>query len=90
MTAPAGFYQNYAVQFVKNVQIVEKVVIQKQVQAAAAVYGNIGIANADAKAFGKDSLAQTLTLTYADDGKGSGAFSESVSATNGSGYQLYW
>ena len=82
-TYVSPFYQAYAVDFQKYVNVVENVHITKTVDAAAWVAGNIGIANADAKAFGYDSLAETLTLTYSTQGQGSGAFSESVSATNG-------
>lgn len=82
------FYQDYAVQFTKHVDILESVNIQKLFVSQAAVMGNAGNANADAKAVGYDSLAESLTLTYAIQGVGSGAFSESTSATNGAHWYI--
>ena len=78
-----SFYQNFRVDFNKVVNVYENVSINKQVNARAYVIGNIGNANADAKAFGGDTLAETLTLTSAIAGESSTAFSESTSATNG-------
>jgi hypothetical protein len=75
--------QHYAVRFDKNVNIYERVDVQKQFKSLAIIKGNVGNASADAKAFGYDTLAETLTLTYAEQGYGSAAFSESTSATNG-------
>lgn len=83
MYSVPSFVQNYAVDFQKRVDIYENVHINKEVVAQAYVVGNIGNANADAKAFGYDTLAETLTLTYAVQGESSGAFSESTSATQG-------
>jgi hypothetical protein len=82
------FYQAFAVDFQKQVRVLEQVQIQKQIQSLAQVLGNVGNANSDAKAFGHDTLAETLTLTSAIQGYGSTAFSESTSATNGWGW--YW
>ena len=86
MTVPSlpTFYQAYAVAFQKVVNVQENVAINKLVQATAIVHGNLANANADAKAFGIDTLAETLTLTAAIQGHSSAAFSESTSATNGS------
>lgn len=81
-------YQDYAVRFTKNVNVVERVDINKQFKSLAIIKGNVGDASADAKAFGYDTLAQTLTLTYAEQGYGSAAFSESLSATNGAYHYL--
>lgn len=83
MLSLPSFYQNFRVDFTKNVDIYERVDIQKQVVSAALVIGNLGNASADAKAFGHDTLAETLTLTSAIQGFSSSAFSESTSATNG-------
>jgi len=82
MTMPR-FYQDYAVRFNKAVDETVKVNVTKDFKSTAIIFGNVGAANADAKAFGYDTLAQTLTLTYADQGWSSGAFSESTSATSG-------
>ena len=88
MTALPAFYQNFRVDFTKLVNVHETVSIQKQVASATLVIGNLGNANADAKAFGYDTLAETLTLTSAIQGHSSSAFSESTSATNGA--YAYW
>jgi hypothetical protein len=82
MTIPK-FYQDYNVKFTKFVDEKVTVDVQKTFQSLALIKGNVGNANADAKAFGFDTLAETLTLTYADQGWSSGSFSESTSATNG-------
>ena len=82
------FYQNYQVAFSKKVDIYEQLNIHKQFLSQALVHGNVGNANADAKAVGFDTLAETLTLTNAIQGVGSGAFSESTSATNGAFYYI--
>ena len=82
------FHQNYSVQFNKDVNILETLNIQKLFVSQAAVMGNVGNANADAKAVGYDTLAETLTLTYAIQGVGSGSFSESTSATNGAHWYI--
>jgi hypothetical protein len=82
MTLPK-FYQDYAVKFTKDINQKVKVDVTKNFVSTAVVIGNVGEASADAKAFGYDSLAETLTLTYAISGGGSGAFSESTSAVNG-------
>ena len=87
MTLPP-FYQAYQVQFQKLVDIRENVSINKAVTATAIVHGNLANANADAKAYGFDTLAETLTLTAVIQGHSSASFSESTSATNGS--HAYW
>ena len=80
------FYQAFAVDFDKDVDIYVDQHINKHLQSVALVHGNVGTADSDAKAFGYDTLAETLTLTSAIQGVSSTAFSESVSATNGA----YW
>ncbi len=77
------FHQDFRIDFNKVVNVNETVKINKEVKAMAYIVGNIGNANADAKAFGGDTLAETLTLTSAIAGESSTAFSESTSATNG-------
>lgn len=81
-TYPTPNFQSYTVRFDKLVNITERVDIQKLVAARAVVDGNIGMGNADAKAYGIDTLAQTLTLTEVNQGHSSAAFSQSVSSTN--------
>lgn len=88
MLSLPAFYQNFRVDFSKNVNVNEHVDITKLVKSATLVIGNLGHANADAKAFGADTLAQTLTLSSAIQGYSSTAFSESTSATNGA--HAYW
>ncbi len=85
MTYVPTYFQAYAVNFYKNVDVNVQEDVHKEFKSFALIYGNVGSANADAKAFGYDTLAETLTLTYAEQGYSSGAFSESLSATNG-----YW
>jgi hypothetical protein len=53
----------------------------KYVKSYADPKGNLGDAEAYADAYGKDSLAETLTLTYSDPYKSS-AYSGSTSASN--------
>lgn len=90
MTYPSipPFYQDYAVNFNKNVDVDVMENVHKKFESYAFIYGNVGSANADAKAFGYDTLAETLTLTFAEQGYASGAFSESLSATNGYSYYI--
>jgi hypothetical protein len=88
LSLPA-FYQNFQVDFTKKVNIQENVKIYKEVVSATLVVGNLGNANADAKAYGHDTLAETLTLTSAIQGYSSTAFSESTSATNGAYAYVY-
>lgn len=83
MLSLPAFYQNFKVDFTKNVDVNETVDVTKFYKSFALVIGNAGHANADAKAFGADTIAQTLTLTSAIQGYSSTAFSESLSATNG-------
>ena len=80
--------QHFSVNFDKYVNENVNVHINKNVNSQTMVIGNLGQANADAKAFGYDTLAETLTLSYAEQGYGSSAFSESTSATNG--YYGFW
>ena len=87
MKLPA-FYQKFNVDFGKHVNIKENQQIHKSLESIALVVGNVGSANSDAKAFGYDTLAETLTLTSAIEGHSSTAFSESVSATNGAFWYL--
>jgi hypothetical protein len=88
-TLPA-FTQTFNVNFTKVTNVNEKVVIDKAVGSTTMVIGNLGNANADAKAFGYDTLAETLTLTSAIQGQASTAFSESTSATNGAWGLAIW
>lgn len=83
MTYVPQYFQHYAVRFDKDVDVNVKENVFKTFESYAMIYGNVGSANADAKAFGYDTLAETLTLTYAEQGYSSGAFSELLSATNG-------
>ncbi len=94
MTFPApGTIYNSQTQLVrvdltKTVNIQEYVNIYKSIAAQAHVFGNSAVANAGADAVGSsNTVAQTLTTTSVVQGVGSSAFSESVSATNGS---YYW
>jgi hypothetical protein len=78
------------VSLTKTVNISEYVNIQKLIAAHAVVYGNSALANAGADATGSsNTVAQTLTTTSVVQGVGSAAYSESVSATNGS-YSYMW
>ena len=79
------FYQHFAARFDKVVNVDVNVDVHKNFDSFAFIVGNVGEANADAKAFGQDTLAETLTLTSAIQGYGSSSLSESLSATNG-----YW
>jgi hypothetical protein len=57
--------ETFAIQFLKLVQIVEQVDIQKEVDVDVWVSGNLAMADAkgEAQAFGADTLAETLALT---------------------------
>lgn len=55
--------------------------VNKYVNSYANPYGNLGDAEAYADAYGRDSLAETLTLTYSDPFRSS-AYSGSTSASN--------
>jgi hypothetical protein len=77
--------QNIDINLFKDVNITEQVDIQKLIAVQADVFGNSALANAGADAVGSsNTVAQTLTTTSVVQGVGSSAFSESVSATNGS------
>ena len=80
------FPQGFSFDFDKDVNIKERVDIAKQVLSLVYVQGNLGNANAKADAFGYDTVAETLTATWAIQGFGSGAVSESTAGTNGAYY----
>lgn len=72
-----------SVYFDKNVNIKfdEKIDIKKNIKSKVDVKGNFAFAEADADAYGKDTVAEAITYTVTDDYY-SGAISNSVSATN--------
>lgn len=60
--------------------------VYKRIDAKSKVRGNIATANADADAYGKNTLTQTFTSSFVDQGYQSNSSSASISATNGSYY----
>lgn len=64
-----------------NTNVKVRLDIKKRVLSKVKVKGNLADAEAYADAYGPDSLAETLTVTYAD-GYNSSAYSGSVSAAN--------
>ena len=56
------FHQDFRFDFTKLVNVKENVQITKQVLSATLVYGNLGNANADAKAFGYDMKMEAPPL----------------------------
>ena len=69
--------------FKKNVQtnVHNRLNVKKNVLARVWVKGNLADAEAYADAYGYNSLAETLTVTYAD-GYSSSAYSDAKSAAN--------
>jgi hypothetical protein len=63
--------------------------VNKYVRAKVDIYGNIGTAEADAEAYGYNTIAQTFTDSNAYQGYGSDARSASIAATNGAYYRWY-
>ena len=78
VTAGANIYSTLS--FRKNVDVRERLTIDKAVFAFAFVDGHIANANGTAQAFGRNTLAEALTVTYTAPGV-SQAASESNSAT---------
>jgi hypothetical protein len=72
----------YDVSFFKNVNIVDRALINKDIDVRAYVEGNSAIANATADALGPNTHTETLTQTTAVQFRGSSSISESVSATD--------
>lgn len=60
----------------------ERIDIKKKIVGHVKVKGNLAFAEGDAQAFGKNTLAQSLTDTYTDQGYGSTASSTSNSASS--------
>lgn len=60
--------------------------VYKKIRASSNVRGNIATANADADAYGKNTLTQTFTSAYVDQGYQSNSSSSSIASTNGSRY----
>lgn len=74
--------------FTKYVNIKENVDIDKNVDVHTHVFGNLGMANATADAYGPNTASETITESHAWQGYGSSAASESVSATSGAHYHI--
>jgi hypothetical protein len=72
----------FDVSFFKNVSILERALIDKDIDVRAYVDGNSAIANATADALGPNTHTETLTETTAVQFRGSSSVSESVSATD--------
>jgi hypothetical protein len=72
----------YDVSFFKNVNIVDRALINKDIDVRAYVDGNSAIDNATADALGPNTHTETLTQTTAVQFRGSSSISESVSATD--------
>jgi hypothetical protein len=66
-----------------DTNVTHDLTIDKQIQSAALVIGQVADAEANATASGHDALAETHTVT-SNDGWNVSALSESTSATNGS------
>jgi hypothetical protein len=73
---------DYDVSFFKNVSILDRALIDKDIDVRAYVDGNSAIANATADALGPNTHTETLTQTTAVQFRGSSSVSESVSATD--------
>jgi hypothetical protein len=63
--------------------------VNKYVNARINIYGNIGTAEADAKAYGYNTVAQTFTDSNSYQGYGSDARSASIAASSPGAY-YYW
>jgi hypothetical protein len=63
--------------------------VDKYIKARVNIYGNIGTAEADAKAYGYNSVAQTFTDANSYQGYGSDARSASIAASSPGAY-YYW
>jgi hypothetical protein len=63
--------------------------VDKYIKARVNVYGNIGTAEADAEAYGKNTVAQTFTDANSYQGYGSDARSASIAASSPGAY-YYW
>ena len=72
-----------------DVDVDVNVNVYKDIFSHTLVFGNLGEAEANAVAYGKDTLSETLTATESIEGHGSAAYSSSLSATNGSWYLIY-
>lgn len=70
-------FKNVLIQKLKNIHI------NARLNARSNVHGNLAEAEAGANAVGRNTFAETLTITDVKQGRSSSAFSESVSATNG-------
>jgi hypothetical protein len=75
--------------FTKYVNIHENVDIDKSVDVHTHVFGNLGMANAVADAYGPNTASETITESHAIQGFGSSAASESVSATSGYHFSIW-
>jgi hypothetical protein len=69
-----------------NVYFNEYFNVDKYIKAKVNIHGNVGTAEADAQAYGYDTIAQTFTDSNVYQGYGSNARSASIAATNGAYY----
>jgi hypothetical protein len=73
-----------------NVYFNEYFNVDKYVRAKVDIYGNIGTAEADAKAYGYNTVAQTFTDANSYQGWGSDARSASIAASSPYAYYRWY